>query len=369
MVDGQNVGPQIGVAQLPSGMVTDWQIDDIFATQILPYCKFASQANPTVLLIVGQPGSGKTSAERSLLRNLNLGNTVSIDGDDFYCYHPDFEALSRCNDIAALRQCQNVSSRLSFKLREYATQARCNIAMPMFVNDSNSDRISHWRSQGYRVQMAFVAVDDLRSKQAVIARYLDSRKSVGYGRMATHDMDNREYGGVLKIADLADTLLMQYGYLDAVHVVRRGGQILETRSGPMQTSTREVIEAERRRPWTREEGRVFIETQERIENLAAQYDGGDRYLLPFVSYVRERAQRERFGHIADYRNGSSITQVSVRPAMATERHSIALAAAQVLPYGNAQHGAQPGSSRVTSVYPVSCAGTVYPGGAIPVVRR
>ncbi|WP_089102057.1 zeta toxin family protein [Streptomyces hyaluromycini] len=277
--------------RLPNGDLSSRKIQEIFNEQILPTVKL-TPPRPRLLLIVGQMGAGKSSAEKPLLDSLGIEDPMSIDGDNLYRYHPMYERMALQDDVKALDLCEPAMQKWASGLQAHALQNRRNVAMPMFYGASNSQMVQYWRSQGYGIDVAFIAVDDLRSKQGVISRYLEARQAVGYGRSAFDDMNGHYYKGVLRVADLADQLL-QGKYIDAVHVVRRGGDVLYSSSSPGSGRTRDIIIAERRRPWTGEEKKAFIETQNRIEELGRSYRGGWKELKVFINYVSQRALNER----------------------------------------------------------------------------
>lgn len=69
-------------------------LDDIWKRKIEPRlaARSAPAADPVTVFLGGQPAAGKTRAQKELVRDYS-GGLLSIVGDDFRQFHPDYERL------------------------------------------------------------------------------------------------------------------------------------------------------------------------------------------------------------------------------------------------------------------------------------
>jgi UDP-N-acetylglucosamine kinase len=262
----------------------------IFNSQILPRYQGSPRRHPVALFVVGQPGAGKSTVERPLAAQLGIPGAVSADTDDLYAYHPMYEHLARQGEARALTACDSSVLAWSSMAVGHVMRSRSDVIMPMFPRMDDAEVLRWWQRASYRVEVAFIAVDDVLSKQGVLSRLLTARERAGYGRQADYDMDSRIYDGILDIADLTD-----HGYADAVHLVRRGGNIVYSRHRENYPSratppTRQIIATERHRPWAPSEASAFRRTQDEIRRLACISTPSE---IRLANYISERARAER----------------------------------------------------------------------------
>lgn len=69
--------------------------ETIFDTQIRPFLFRPSKRadTPVTVFLGGQPGAGKTRAQRHVLKLYGESSVIPIVGDDFRQYHPDYKRL------------------------------------------------------------------------------------------------------------------------------------------------------------------------------------------------------------------------------------------------------------------------------------
>ncbi|WP_084557401.1 zeta toxin family protein [Hamadaea tsunoensis] len=218
------------------------------------------QQHPRMLIVAGQPGAGKSYAERALVRDLDIGAAINVDADDLRPYHPAYRALAVADDRTADRITHPAAAAWAERALRYAIRQRFNIVYSTPMGDP--ERVQ-WLADlvhdtGYRIDIAFVAVDSARSKLAILHRYQRSRDSVGAGRIVPFEYHDRQYVGLLDTA----TLIEGERSIDSVSVYSRDGIPLYRRSlgesTPAFASTAsDAIITERMRPWSRIETATF----------------------------------------------------------------------------------------------------------------
>ncbi|MEU5599332.1 hypothetical protein [Streptomyces sp. NPDC020298] len=116
---------------------------------------------------------------------------------------------------------------------------------------------------GYALVGAFLAVHEATSLQGMVYRLHEARRPdrEGYGRFPPVEIHDASYEGVLDTADRFD----ESGH--AVYVLRRGPTVLHRNerrpdgTWDLAVATRQVITAERQRPWSGQESAAFLQRQ------------------------------------------------------------------------------------------------------------
>ncbi|MDP9850477.1 zeta toxin family protein [Streptosporangium lutulentum] len=136
-----------------------------------------------------------------------------------------------------------------------------------------ADSVAQYRSEGYRPEVAFLAVPQALSRQGILHRYHEQVRDHGHGRLTVPEKHETSYSGILTSAELIDAGRLA----DTVVVFRRGNTLLYANHvGPdgqrgAPPRTRQAIEAERLRPWAETEVQEFEAVQQR---LRTQMDPG-----------------------------------------------------------------------------------------------
>jgi predicted ABC-type ATPase len=295
----------------------DREAERIFAQRIVPQRLSGGKAStePIVVFVVGQPGAGKTRAQEALLKALDREGAVSIDADDLRAYHPRHDKLALADDLTVANKTHQDASHWVDMAIDHVIARRVDVAVSATFGNPNSaaEKIDRFRQAGYRVEVAVVAVDDVRSRLGVLQRYQDQRDSVGAGRYVPPQVQRDAYTGLLDTVDRVERDRLA----DAVHVYSRGGhQLYTNRSSPNGSerppAARAAIETERARPWTAEEAQRVVQTATGLEpRLRAELRGE---LTGVVADARERirATRDTAGHTSSDRG----TDVARRAAQA-----------------------------------------------------
>jgi UDP-N-acetylglucosamine kinase len=219
--------------------------------------------DPVVVLLGGQPGSGKSRLKAAVLRALEpRGGGVEIDGDNLRGYHPGYDDLLIADDRLAAYYTDLDAGRWLDRSMDVAAQRRVNVVIEGTMRRSEFVRAiaGRFRGLGYRSEAAIVATPAAMSRLGILQRYQRQRQALGYGRYTTIDVHDAGYRGLLDTADAMDRNQL----IDAVAVYRRGGQLLyanriDRPSGwAAPPGTRSAIETERSRPWTVGETAQFL---------------------------------------------------------------------------------------------------------------
>ncbi|MEU6077550.1 zeta toxin family protein [Micromonospora sp. NPDC047074] len=309
----------------------------IFEEQIKPGYTGTSRDNPTVVFIAGQPGAGKTTVESQVVRQLGREDAVAVDGDDLFLYHPAYDRLAAEDDQTVRTLLADAADEWWMMLAEYIQEQRFDavISAPLAGADWAAARFADFHQAGFRVEYVFVAVHEARSLLAILDRYQQEKDTSDVGRFVRPEIHDRAYAAVLATADRLEAEHL----VDAVYVVRRGGEILHHNS--LDTAgnwhepagLRRAIEKERSRPWTDEERDHF---RQRAQATAARL--GEHLKPALVDAVRRAVAHRNLA------GGRSSTTAAAQAFPSSRRASLTEEAA----LGSTAQGSTIGASSTRS---------------------
>lgn len=237
--------------------------EEIFREMIIPHELVGEpQRQPVVLLLGGQTGAGKSRTKAALANALAIhGGAVDFGTDSLRVYHPMYGQLLRTDERRNNFYTDHDARRWVDKAVSYAAAQRFNVVFDSTLSRpaSASAITARFRAEDYRMEAAFVAVPAALSKLGILQRYQAQLEVRGHGRVTLLSAHDDSYAGVLDTADLIDNSRL----VDAVHVYRRGGELLYTnqldadRNWQHPPETRHVIETERHRQWSNAEIKQF----------------------------------------------------------------------------------------------------------------
>lgn len=180
--------------------------------------KTAAQDMPTLLLVGGQPGAGKSAAARLGKAELNqAGGYIHVDADRMR------ERIPLGADKPTSEQTQADAGRLVGALRELATANKRNIIEEgTFRQPAGAERfIERMQGQGYQVEMLAVATPREESLLGIYQRF-EHQHNAGTEnpRFVPEVYHDDAMGG------FANTLTTAAHSLDRIRVVDRAGQVL-----------------------------------------------------------------------------------------------------------------------------------------------
>ena len=219
---------------------------------------------PRVAFLAGQPGIGKTSAQKFARGGLGGSRIALYDGDDNAKVHPHYEAIAReyehdGHHIADRQLPGDARQRYLHHLRGGATKYDVIVSHPLGNKEIAENWVRGFADEGYNVAVAFMAAHESLSLQGIAERYQVSRDEYGYGRWVERATHDRFYAAIPDVAHHLES----HGLVDSMHVATRDGdRLYENHRGadgrmadPL--GAREAIVAERSRPLTRAEAEYF----------------------------------------------------------------------------------------------------------------
>ncbi|WP_328324744.1 zeta toxin family protein [Kribbella sp. NBC_00382] len=252
--------------RLPSQrLLDDDESEQIFRERIIPDALIGtSQAQPIVVIVIGQPGDGKasiTALARAVLKR--RGQPLVISPDIYEPHHPDFHQLPS-QPVDAARWTAAASG--------YARSQRYDVLLENLGDFEQAAR--EFKDAGYQVEVAIVAASEASCRFGVLDRHLRALEAYGYGRLADPDRAQP----VLRAAEALDRDQLA----DLAAVLRPTGDLLygnqRTTDGRwhQRPAGVEAITAERARPWTVLESRLFLEA------VSAYKDRGQSAPIPEI---------------------------------------------------------------------------------------
>ncbi|MET9780435.1 zeta toxin family protein [Nocardiopsis alba] len=224
-------------------------LDTLFGVALRDRLTGIPREHPRLLLFGGQPGSGKSTLQRSILPALPEG-TVSYDGDDLLRLSPDYEWAMSADDRTASTSVSHQVGALHGRAMEHVRTGRFDVVCshPLGRADWASAWVSGFKEAGYRVEVAFVATHASNSRFAILDRHARATRDQGFGRWLPELHHDRFYLGVPNTIEFLET----HHLVDSLHVLSREGDALYSNhreNGTWRTEPfgRIALEAERGR--------------------------------------------------------------------------------------------------------------------------
>lgn len=202
------------------------QAREIFKRCIVPSigAKGESPEHPTLIVVAGQPGSGKSTAIRQAEMGLN-GATQKIIGDDFEAWVPGYYDLASKSPQDAVR-CARAAGSGHF-IQETVKRAetmRANVIQECAVPTSSAPIAALYREQGYRTELHIVATPHYQSWTGVLdrAERALSNGHIGTNVLVPRDAHDQTYSGWARAVFDAEHQ-MQY---DRIVITRRDGSVM-----------------------------------------------------------------------------------------------------------------------------------------------
>ncbi|MFC5724877.1 zeta toxin family protein [Streptomyces gamaensis] len=309
----------------------------IFLERIVPQ-QFAGrvpQETPTVVVLLGQPGAGKTRVGHMLAGVLNQrGGFIDVDSDLYKPYHPAYARLMQQDDKLMAAYTRADGRRWMAQAHEYVREARVNAVIQETSQDGEAvaATMRAYRESGFRVEVVAMGVSQALSNQGIVHRYHEQVKERGSGRLTVQANADQSYLGILDLARLVD----EQALADHVAVFRRGEGKPRYINGlgrdgrwQQRPALADSIAAERARPWTAVESADFLQVQGKLRQemgpeWSAQLDRIDRLAGPNLDPLTTWSD-------GDLARALQQTRVSLeaaeRLAATAEQHTAALDAA------------------------------------------
>lgn len=232
-------------------------------------------AQPTVILIGGQPGCGKTLGLNHVLAMYPDESFVPIIGDDLRPYHPDHQqALHDPDETVMPAITAQASGAWVRKGIEHAAAHGYNTVVEgTFRNPQTTlDTAGRFAAAGHQVHVVALAVPEDLSRLSCLERYYGERAAGNHGRWtppAAHDLGYEGTPGTVEAAE-NDPAVHRLTVMD-----RAANVLYDNTRGPdgqwhQPLGARQALEARRAQPFTAEETDQWLSTAGRVQQWAAQ---------------------------------------------------------------------------------------------------
>ena len=126
--------------------------------------------SPTAFLLGGQGGSGKSSIHEYL--SSEIGNIVSIDGDQFRREHPNYEMIQKIYGKDAANITQSFANNITNAMIEKLSDEGYNLVIEGTCRraDVPLKTCGDLKEKGYRVEMAIMCADKEEAWQSTLDR-------------------------------------------------------------------------------------------------------------------------------------------------------------------------------------------------------
>lgn len=153
--------------------------------------KCSPTENKTLVIIGGQPGAGKSSITKLVEERFN-GNIVTLNGDDFKTYFPNYKELLAKNPDKTADLVQPYSNYVVDHLKNDLIDKRLNVMVEGTMRTLNVpiNTIDQFKNNGYTAEAYVVSVNQFASRVGCIERYENDVALSGSGRsvkLSAHD--------------------------------------------------------------------------------------------------------------------------------------------------------------------------------------
>jgi UDP-N-acetylglucosamine kinase len=201
------------------------QIEEIYAT-LIRSTLFGKDPNrdpsPTLILLGGQPGSGRSRASARLLREYDA--MVAVRGDDLRIFHPQYRFLvTNQRERSGTALTNATSSWVQASIQDARNERRSLLLEGTFGDpDVTLATAAQFRAVGFHVRVVAIATPRVLSLVTATSRYLRDRKlslPARFTSLADHDQG---YDGTTRLI----ATLPAADVIDQMTIISRNGSTL-----------------------------------------------------------------------------------------------------------------------------------------------
>jgi len=151
-------------------------------------------SNPTVIVLGGQPGAGKTELEKLALKELG-GHVISCNADLFRDYHPKAEEIKNNYEAYYPEITAKYAQDWNNGLRRYCEANRLNYILETTFSSgpAMNQTIAELQEKGYRVEIKLLAVHPLLSLLGTHIRFEEMKANEKAGRLVGKEAHDSRY--------------------------------------------------------------------------------------------------------------------------------------------------------------------------------
>lgn len=189
------------------------------------------QRRPEVVLLGGQPGSGKSTTASQFQREFaDRGGLVWVTWDDFRPFHPDYERLLAERPADMPDVTRPAARWWQDRAAEYLRARRYNLLLEGGFRDPAAvlATAERFAAADYAVHVSALAVPAVLSRLGIIERYARQAEVAGTGRWTTAASHDADYTGTVEVLRRAEAS----SAVSRISLLIRDGLVHENHRGP-----------------------------------------------------------------------------------------------------------------------------------------
>ncbi|MDR3279425.1 MAG: zeta toxin family protein [Synergistaceae bacterium] len=239
-------------------------LDDMLADTV-------PQEQPRIVILGGQPGSGKSRLTEIARENVFDNQPVAvINGDDYRAYHPQAENIYRQHDKGFAEMTDPDVRKWTPRLLGAAVKEKRNIIFEATMRNKEPlmSTIEYLKEQGYQIGVMVMAVHEQVSSVRIVNRYEDQKAKGGIARWTPMENHDEAFGNMPQTAEAIE----RNSPIDSISVYNRAGEEIYRNESAENTFRRpspgmgagKAVKEERKRPLSLDERKTI---QSKIEDI------------------------------------------------------------------------------------------------------
>jgi predicted ABC-type ATPase len=243
--------------------------------------KTSSQELPRIVILGGQPGSGKSKLT-DIAKEMIFDNqpVAVINGDDYRMAHPKAEEIFKKHDKAFAEMTDPDVRGWTPRLLGAAIQGTRNIIFEATMRNREPlmSTINHLKENGYIIDVMVMAVHERMSRAGIVKRYENQKAKGGIARWTSFEAHDEAYRNMPETVEAIE----KQSPIDSIRVYNRAGDALysnERKAGVFKSSlpwqnAKAAILKERDRPLSMSEERLLQENVKDIQRMMEKRGAG-----------------------------------------------------------------------------------------------
>lgn len=242
-----------------------WIFDELIAPSYLS--GVIPREVPRVVFLLAQPGAGKSTTSRMVLKAMRPGTTL-LAGDDLKISHPDYLRLLTGEPRYAGAAVRADYRAWMHQAEAYVRDRRGDLLIEIAPADGEEflESAIPFHEAGYPVEVIALAVRAADSRQATALRYAQSQQLGLPARFTTADGHNICFAAVPEVA----TVAAAHPAVAAVTTIRRDGTALFRSEGQDMRAVKALTD-EHVRPYTDQEAGQFLSLHRALRKALPRY--------------------------------------------------------------------------------------------------